>query len=79
MVKAANTQPCSQAQQTAAGMFSFPKNDTQRHALPACLLFSLPGLILITIELLGVLSLAVILLSLVLTRVDGLLRSRMEG
>lgn len=79
MIKAANTRPCSQAQQTATGMFSFPKNSIQRHALPACLLFFLLGMILITIELLGVLSLAVILLSLVLTQMDGWIRSRMEG
>ncbi|MEA4969610.1 MAG: hypothetical protein VB051_03660 [Candidatus Pelethousia sp.] len=81
MAKAANTHGAFQAQHCAAGMFSFHKNGIlQRHALPACLLFSLLGLGLITIELLGVLSLvAVLLISLLLMGTDGRLRSRIEG
>lgn len=80
MAKAANTRGAFQAQHCAAGMFPFHKNGIQRHAFPACLLFSLLGLGLITIELLGVLSLvAVLLISLLLMGTDGRLRSRIEG
>lgn len=80
MAKAANTHSAFQAQHCAAGMFPSHKNGIQRHAFPACLLFSLLGLSLITIELLGVLSLAaVLLISLLLMGTDGRLRSRIEG
>lgn len=67
------------AQACAAGMFSFHKYGIQRHAFPVCLSLSL-GL-LITVELLGVLSLAAVVLSLVLliTGLDRSVRPRMEG
>lgn len=81
MAKAKTGYHSAPARHCAAGMFSFHKNGIQRHAVPVCLLLSLLGLI-ITIELLGAISLAAVLLSLLvwlLMRMGGTLRSRMEG
>jgi len=79
MTKAANICTGFQAQSHAAGMFSFCNNSTQWHAISACLFIFLVSVSLITIGLLGLLSLVVILLSLVLMQMEKRVRARIEG
>lgn len=75
MIKATDTCTGFQAQLLAAGLFSFLINGMQRHAVPVCLSLFLRGII-ITIELLGVVSLVVILLTLLVWRPAGMVRAR---
>lgn len=78
MAKATDTGAGFQAQLLAAGLFTFLINGMQRHAVPVCLSLFLRSII-ITIELLGVVSLVVILLTLLVWGPAGMVRARIVG